>query len=96
MSTILSLPLRSVVESDGGSLVVCHRSFPADAPLKSVLDGTATAESVTLTSDGRQALTSEWHEGAEYEWVFVERWTAAGRVFHGWVDSATRKLLQTG
>lgn len=78
-----------------GVLVAVQRTFGV-VPVESVLDGTAVAESVTLTSDGRGALTTTWHEGPENAWVFVERWTPAGRVFHGFVDSVTRKLLQAG
>lgn len=78
-----------------GTLVVNQRSF-GRVSVESVLDGTATAGEVTLTTDGRGAVTSEWHTGPEAEWVFVERWSTAGRVFHGWVDSGSRKLLQTG
>ena len=78
-----------------GVLVAVQRSFGI-VPVESVLDGTAAAVEVTLTSDGRGAVTNTWHEGAESAWVFVERWTAAGRVFHGWVDSVSRRLLQAG
>jgi hypothetical protein len=79
-----------------GALIVNQRSFPASATVESVLDGTAKADEVTLTSDGRGATTSAWHTGPEAEWVFVERWTSAGRAFHGHLDSVSRKLLQSG
>jgi hypothetical protein len=97
LAEVMAAKLRDSVDTGAaGVLTVASRSFGTEASIESVLDGTAVAESVTLTSDGRGALTTAWHEGAENAWVFVERWTAAGRVFHGFVDSVTRKLLQAG
>lgn len=94
--SVLTLPLRSVVESGAGPLILNQRSFPAGTDVAAIIDGSAVPESVTLTSDGRGAVTTVWHRGPEAEWVFVERWTAAGRAFHGWVDSVSRRLLQSG
>lgn len=72
------------------------RDMDEDVFLAAVLDETLQPAEVTLTMDGRAAFTSEWHQGPETDWVFVERWTPLGRVFHGWVDSASRRLLQAG
>lgn len=58
--------------------------------------GDGTAASAVLTADGRGYDTSGWHDGPEADSVYVERWTAEGRAFHGWIDSATRQLVQAG
>lgn len=55
-----------------------------------------TAAMALLTQDGRTAKTDTWHTGPEADWVYVERWTSEGRVFHGWIDSVSRRLLQAG
>lgn len=53
-------------------------------------------EAVFLTSDGR-GYVEAWHQGPEADGaVFVERWTAAGRAFHGWVDPVSRRIVQAG
>lgn len=55
------------------------------------------AEAVTLTQDGRGYNRDGWHQGDDGEdAVYVERWTASGREFHGWIDSRSRKLVQAG
>ena len=54
------------------------------------------AEVVTLTADGRGVDLTEWHTGAEGEWIYFERIAADGTGSHGWVDSESRKLLQAG
>lgn len=95
-AVVLGLALRSTVESEAGPLLVSHREFGNEVSIESVLDGSAPALVATLTSDGRGAITNAWHEGVEHDWVYVERWTYRGRVFHGWVDSASRKILQAG
>lgn len=56
---------------------------------------------IVLTQDGRRADTSAWHRTdvdgpATGDDVFVERYSAAGREFHGYVDPVSRKLTQTG
>lgn len=84
---LLALPCAAEVYSDGLRLVVNHRSDIGT-------DGQAAE--VVLTGDGRRYDRQGWHEGPEAEWVRVERWTAEGRVFHGWIDSESRRLLQAG
>ena len=51
---------------------------------------------VTLTSDGRHYNRQGWHEGPTAEDIRVERWTPQGMVFHGYLDSVSRKLVQAG
>lgn len=55
---------------------------------------------VTITDDGEIANTGAWHQvevdGPVADHVYVERWSGVGREFHGWIDSRSRKLLQTG
>lgn len=61
-----------------------------------------TPESMQLTADGRTADTTAWClcgvAANAAEWVRYERWTAKGRVSHGYVCPTVtcRKLLQTG
>jgi hypothetical protein len=56
-----------------------------------------------LTSDGSEADTGRWHiddrcggPAEDGDWVRYERWTAEGRVGHGFVCRSCRGLLQTG
>lgn len=55
-----------------------------------------TPVGVLLTQDGGWADTSRWHEGEANGWVRAERYSARGMEFHGFVDSLSRRLLQTG
>ena len=56
----------------------------------------------TLTSDGRGARTDAWctclrgSTTGDGAWVRYERWTAQGRVAHGYVHQLCRFVLQTG
>ncbi len=84
-------------ETGAGPLLTVSRVGYGDAELDRVLDGTADAEVVILTEDGRVAITSEWHSGSSERAVYTERWEAGrGRMFHGWVDADSRKLVQAG
>lgn len=78
----------------GMELTVNHLSWPVGTELADIEAGAPAAE-VTLTADGRR-YEAGWHSGPEAEWIYVERWTAAGREFHGWIDSVSRRLLQAG
>lgn len=54
---------------------------------------------VLLTEDGRGAGTHEWCTSSDFatqRWIRYERWTAAGRVAHGYVCQHCRLLTQTG
>jgi hypothetical protein len=66
----------------GGELFVCETEGPI----------------AHLSQDGGFFSTSVWHEGPEAETVYVERWNVetGQREFHGYVDSVSRKLVQTG
>lgn len=56
----------------------------------------------TLTGDGRGARTDAWCScpaaatRRDDAWVRYERWTAVGRVAHGYVHNVCRMVLQTG
>jgi hypothetical protein len=54
-------------------------------------------DEIVATSDGR-SYRGAWHDGpvSDDEPVRVERWTAAGRTFHGFIDPESRKLVQAG
>lgn len=65
------------------------------------LQAGATAVEVTATSDGRGYCAGQWHredvDGAfSDETVYVERYSAAGREFHGFIDKVSRKIVQAG
>lgn len=79
----------------GGELTVNSVSF-GKVSVESVLDGSAKAIEATLTEDGRSAATWEWHQGPVSREVYYERWTAEGRVAHGYVDAESRRLVQAG
>lgn len=51
-----------------------------------------------LSEDGGIFSTSVWHDGPTADTVYVERWDVGNgvREFHGYVDSVSRKLVQTG
>lgn len=58
------------------------------------------AMTTELSEDGRYFESRRWcscdEERAGEGAVYVERWTAVGRVFHGWVCPSCRRLTQTG
>lgn len=74
------------VNTDGAPMFVAEVYYD--------VDGYATA--VWLTADGRPAHTGAWHTGDAHEWIRVERYSERGMEFHGFVDSESRLLLQTG
>ena len=83
--------LDTIVGINGERLVVVHR-YNLDLE-------TNTAEAVAATSDGRHPNLYEWHteaDGPESEWIAYERIGADGTGSHGFVDSVSRKVLQTG
>ena len=63
--------------------------------LRDLFDAETPIE-VTLTSDGRHYDRHGWHKGPTAEDVRVERWTPQGMVFHGYIDSVSRHLVQAG
>lgn len=90
----LYLRCADVIDTGNGPLVVNQLAW-GEGVTPEMLDFTP-ADVAVLTADGRHANTGEWHTGPEAEWVYVERWGVRGREFHGFIDSASRKLLQTG
>lgn len=81
----------------GGDLTLCWRTY-GKVETMTVLDGSARPVEALLTEDGRICDTRTWHEGEQTgEAVYVERWDAErGRYFHGYVDSISRNVVQTG
>lgn len=84
----------------GGIRVVTQHVSFGKVATEDVLSGKATAIEVTATSDGRGYIAA-WHNEAtdgpfSDESVYVERYSARGREFHGFIDSVSRKIVQTG
>jgi hypothetical protein len=95
-TAILSTPCASTYDTGAvGALTVNHRTWPVGTSWEAIEAGLPAAEA-TLTGDGRHYDRRGGHEGPVAEWVYVERFSARGREFHGWIDSASRKLLQAG
>ena len=107
VAAILALPLHG--QYDG--LTVIERSFPkeiGDSP--AVLEACATgdrvallramgpATTILLTADGGRADYRFWCACplTPDEYLRYERWTAEGRVAHGYVCCTCRRLVQTG
>lgn len=98
--------LRAVPTMRAGQVYQTGQGFPltvnavqyGHAAVEDVLAGRALAQEVVMTTDGKNAQPQKWHEGppTDEEWVYYERWTPEGRVAHGWVDSVTRNLIQSG
>jgi len=79
----------------GHDLVVVALSF-GQVPAEAVLDGSAKPIEARLSADGR-SWESAWHEGElSGRECYVERHDATGCVFHGWIDQASRRLVQAG
>lgn len=97
-TAVLGLRLGDAIDTGNGVLVVNRRSFIAGTEVADVVAGTAVPEAITLTEDGRSAWVEAWHEEGEDagDWVRYERWTAEGRVAHGYVHRVSRRLLQAG
>ena len=94
---ISTLEIRHTIYSPnfGGELTVVGLSY-GRVPAEDVLDGTAKPIEAHVSSDGRSWL-SEWHRGPESgDAAYVERHDATGCVFHGWVDSVSRLIVQSG
>ncbi len=63
--------------------------------VESVIDGSAAPISATYSADGR-GMRNGWHSGDEADAVYVERHDLGVCVFHGFIDSVSRKLVQAG
>lgn len=57
-------------------------------------EGVGRAAEVIATSDGGRA-GRKWHSGPSAEPVYYVVATAT-RVYHGWIDSMSRNVVQTG
>lgn len=80
----------------GGAVAVTRRDF-GKARADLVMAGKVAPIQILATEDGRAASLSEWHQGDPTGYsVYVELWEPAGRVFHGYVDPTSRRLVQTG
>jgi hypothetical protein len=83
----------------GVELVVSQLGWDAGTSIEEVEAG-ALATRLIGTQDGRHYAAGGWHEGESAEQVYVERYEMRGaafvRVFHGWIDSESRKLVQAG
>lgn len=104
------LTLRTRDEHDG--LIVNHRSWSEEASNSegvaealatddpgALYEALGTPEEVTLTGDGRSADPKSWCLCVRVlEPVRYERWTAEGRVAHGYVcpKVVCRRLVQSG
>jgi hypothetical protein len=87
--------MERVTSPSGCSVSVVHVSYGI-VPTEDVLSGKAKPVEATLTGDGRTYDPRGWHSGPEAESVRVERWSTRGLEFHGFIDSASRKLVQVG
>lgn len=95
---LFTAPTRSAHYSPnyGGTLTVVGRSWPKGTDVAEVLAGTARADVVRLTADGRSMLDG-WHEGPLCgDVVYAELHRADGSGFHGWIDRVSRGLVQVG
>lgn len=80
---------------DGMQLTINQVSY-GKVPVEAVLAGEADAVQIVATTDGR-GYTGRWCEcDAAGGDIFCERWTLAGRVFHGWLCESCRGIVQSG
>ncbi len=99
----LKLQMRETFVSpySGVTLTVVGGSFGM-VDEEDVLNGTAERIEVRASADGRHFHRGVWHDGVESDesvWVEVFEYDSIKRpvcVFHGCVDSVSRKVTQTG
>lgn len=73
------------VETQDGPMIVAAKELTWDGRTRMV-----------LTSDGLPR-EREWHEGPDSDnWIRAEVYSSDGLIFHGYVDSVSRKVVQTG
>lgn len=92
----LDSELGTVVHTPDGPLTVVGSSYPNGTDTDEVVAGKVIATAAILTQDGHYAGLQTWHDGPSVGGVFVARYEPKGRTFHGYVDKASRKLVQTG
>lgn len=104
--TLSTSSLRDVVETVEGPMTVVGATWgrveteATGEELADLLQSMPYVE-VAVSSDGRSVPMRgiRWHRGevpATTSWVYYERWTAEGRVAHGYVHPETRDLIQAG
>lgn len=92
---ILALRSWSKEVGDGAAAAIAAGQFSNDSAGWEAALGLPTE--VVLTDDGGLVDTSGWCvDVAGSEWVRYERWSAVGRVGHGFVCEYCRRLTQTG
>lgn len=95
---VAQLELRMRVWSPNllAEMQVCGTSYAKGVELVDLEAGSAEPVEAMLSQDGRHWLAT-WHEGPTADdAVYVERVTADGLDFHGWVDADSRRLVQVG
>lgn len=92
-------PRESFASFGGPALRISQRSYAIGSDVDDVVAGLVAPDSAIATADGRH-MANGWHAGAEAEWIYFERYAIAdgnvAMVAHGWIDSASRQLLQAG
>lgn len=75
----------------------CHWSADTAAEFGSdaICRHEVAATSFQATMDGI-GFEAAWHRGAEAGTVYAERYEGGVCVWHGWVDSESRKIVQAG
>lgn len=93
---ILNAQLQDRLDTgSAGDLIVVHRGWSRYISVDDMLANRIRCDTVTLTADGRHYIASP-HEGPTADQVYVERWEPAGRAFHGFIDSVSRRIVQWG
>jgi hypothetical protein len=72
---------------NGIEVTVVHR--------EKIDEATGRASEMCATSDGRRA-GRDWHEGAQEGQPVYYVLVTPTRIFHGWLDSKSRNVVQTG
>lgn len=101
MEDLLNIPVgqQFVSPKSGITLTVNGGSF-GQVPVESVLSGEAKRIEMRASADG-QRIVQGWHDGTESDQqVWAEIWTididGPVCVFHGTVDSQSRRITQVG
>lgn len=74
-----------VIETTDGAMIVAEKHLTWDGKANMI-----------LTRDGLPR-EREWHEGPEStNWIRADVYSSDGLIFHGYVDSVSRRIVQTG
>lgn len=87
----------------GGNLTVVQLSY-GRVTENEVVSGAARPIVAWLSSDGRSFITPLVYQDVYADTptpiaspaVYIEKHDESGCIFHGWIDPATRKLVQAG